>query len=313
MTEDATPTSDISGAVPTGSQGGGDNVQYTFMTAKTIRGREGATRTKWQNQGWEFVDQTQGPLRSELNFRKVKRKGAGAYLAQGYTAFRGLKPTTQKTILSVVGALVVLSVLVGSIAAALGGDDDAPETTPPAAQTEPLPASPEPTEGPSEEASAEPLASEIPEVDPYSYDGPTYEVVTTDENQGPAKLTQYWVVTTPDLAFSGDAYKDAIKLIIDDIAHAQGTSKFIAEVVTDKQIAEAESPSTFEAFIDEYGADYAIKTIPKLEKKGWVANYTGGFDQNTGKPSDDASAFTILWRPYATQEFEQWEPEVPVS
>ncbi len=88
MTDEPTPT----------SHGRGNDVKYTFMTVKAIRGREGVAKTKWQNQGWELVDQTQGTLRSELNFRKLKPKGVGAYLVQGYVAFRGLAPRTQKTV-----------------------------------------------------------------------------------------------------------------------------------------------------------------------------------------------------------------------
>jgi hypothetical protein len=274
------------------------------MSVKAIRGREGATRTKWQNQGWEFVDQTQGALRSELNFRKVKPKGLGVYLAQGYAAFRRLQPRTRKALLGGLTGLVALLVLVIVVAAAGGADKDSPEATQPAFQNE------EPEPEPSEEPAEEPT----PETKPYSYDGPEYEILIIDENQGPAELTQYWVYTTAKFDLSSDAYKDQVKLIFADIAHEQSTDKFLAEVVTNREIAEAESPSTYEDFIAERGIDYALNTIPKIELRGYVANYTGGYDGDASKPSDTPAAFSIAWRPASTEaEIEQWKPQVPSS
>lgn len=285
-----------------------------FTTVKALRGREGATRTKWQNQGWEFVNQTQGTLRSELTFRKVKPKGFGAYLAQGYAAFRGLEPKTQKTLLGGVGGLVVLLIMVGIVAAMVGGGDDAPEATQPAAvESENPPETAEPSTESAEDPTTEPAAPEAPEAQPYSYEGPKYEIVTVDADQGPAKLSQYWIHTAPEFDFTSDAYKEQVKLIVADIAHEQGTAKFLAEVVTNKEIAQAESPSTYEDFIAEHGEDYAINTIPELEVQGWVASYSGGIDHDAGEPSDEDSAFEIVWRPYATAEFEKWRPDVPTS
>jgi len=142
----------------------------------------------------------------------------------------------------------------------------------------------------------------------YSYQGPQYEIVTVDRNQGPAKLTQYWVYTSK-FDDSTDAYKDRIKMIIADIAHAEGTDKFIVEVVTDKEIAQAESPSTYESFVEEHGIDYAIHTIPQKEKTEWVASYTGGFDADAGEASDSAKAFEVIWFIAADAKIEKWKPE----
>lgn len=153
-------------------------------------------------------------------------------------------------------------------------------------------------------------ASENPETeaDAYSYQGPQYEIVTVDRNQGPAKLNQHWVHTSA-FDYSTDAYKDQIKMIIADIAHAEGTDKFIVEVVTDKEIALAESPSTYQRFVEEHGVDYAIKTIPQKEKAAWVASYTGGFDADAGEASDSAEAFEVIWFIAADAEIEKWKPE----
>ena len=161
-----------------------------------------------------------------------------------------------------------------------------------------------PSEGPTQE----PKKSE-PKADAYSYKGPKYEIVSVDKNQGPAKLTQHWVYTGK-LDYSTSVYKDQIKMIIADIAHAEGTDKLLVEVVTDKEIAQAESPSTFQSFVKEHGSDYAKKTIPEKEKTGWVASYTGGFDPDTGEASDSAKAFEVIWFIAADAEIEKWKPEI---
>lgn len=160
---------------------------------------------------------------------------------------------------------------------------------------------------PSEEPTQEPEAPG-PEVAAYSYQGPQYEIVIVDRNQGPAELNQYWVYTST-FDYSTDAYKDQIKMIIADIAQAEGTNKFLVEVVTDKEIAHAESPSTYESFVEEHGMDYAVNTIPEKEKTGWVASYTGGFDPDAGEASDSADAFEVIWFIAADAEIEKWRPE----
>lgn len=296
------------------------DVKYQYMTVKAIRGRETATKTKWQNQGWEFVEQTPGTLRSDLTFRKVQPKGVGARLLEGYAAFRRLEPKTQKVALGAAAGLVGLLVISGGIAAATGSDEDASvasslaestptEEAPSAASSEDAVDEPaaEPTTEPTEDAAV----SEPPEVEPYSYEGPKYEVVIVDKVPAAGGLSQYWVFTKPGFDFSSEAYRDKVKLILGDIAHKQGTAQFLAEVVTNKQIAQAEAISTSLAFSDEHGFDYAINTIPKLEVKGWVASYTGGFDYDTGRKSDEA--FEVIWRPYATSEIENWQPEVSTA
>ena len=299
-----------------------DEVKYQVLTVKVIRGREAGARTKHESEGWEFVSQTPGTLRSELKFRKPKPKAMGAYVAQAYAAFRRLEPTTQKRVLAGVGGVVGLLVLWGTVSAAFGGDDEAPAASESApAQTEKPEETTEPTEEPAEEATEEPTeepaeepeATETPAGEPYSYEGPEYEVVVVDNKVGPAKLSQFWALASPGFDFSKDGYKDQVRLIIEDIAHEQGTANFMMQVVTNREIAEAEALSTQEAFIAEHGDAYFINTIPKLEVKGWVASYTGGFDYNTGKASDAPEAFEVIWRPYATSEIENWQPVVVTS
>src|SRR4051794_29172231 len=53
-------------------------VQHEFKSVQALRGREGSARAKCQSQGWEFLTETRGSLRTELKFRRVKPKTAGA-------------------------------------------------------------------------------------------------------------------------------------------------------------------------------------------------------------------------------------------
>lgn len=160
--------------------------------------------------------------------------------------------------------------------------------------------------GVSEEPAPTGSTQPTPDAEAYTYQGPKYEIVSVDEDQGPAKLNQYWVVTRA-LDYSAYAFKDQIKLSIADIAHNEGTDKFLAEIVTNEEIALAESASTYEDFIAEHGMEYAIEDIPRKEQKGYVATYTGGYDFDLGESSD--SAFAIDWWPAADTEHEKWRPE----
>lgn len=142
----------------------------------------------------------------------------------------------------------------------------------------------------------------------YSYAGPKYEVVIVDKRTGMGELDQYWVYTDK-LDYSTDAYKDQIRALITDVAHSAGTNRIILEVVTDKEIAQAEAVSTSEAFVAEHGPNYAIKVIPKKETTGWVASYTGGIDPDAGKLSDSDAAFEVIWFGYSDNPtIEKWKP-----
>lgn len=203
--------------------------------------------------------------------------------------------------MAVVGGAALLIAIVGSIVGGNQVGGDAPQASAPPTEAAVLQ-----SQQPSEEPATEPKESE-PEAEKYAYQGPLYKIVTVDRNQGPAKLNQYWVYTSK-FDYSTDAYKDQIRMIIADVAHAEGTDKFIVEVVTDKEIAQAESPSTYESFVEEHGMDYAIKTIPQKEKTEWVASYTGGFDPDAGEASDAAKAFEVIWFIAADAEIEKWKP-----
>lgn len=169
---------DISGGASHGGQP--DDVQYLCHVVKTIRGRETSTRAKLESQGWEFVSQSQGRLRTEMTFRRVKPRSLGAFLQKGWAAFRGLTPKTQRILLAAIGTLVLVLVVVG-VVAAQGGGSAAPTAAPPAAPAEPSATTPgpptvgpseDPTTGPTETPTAEPSKkpSRTPSVEPSKTD-----------------------------------------------------------------------------------------------------------------------------------------------
>lgn len=280
-----------------------EDVQYEHHDVRAIRGTEASNIAKWEKDGWELVNQSAGLLWTDLTFRRLKPKTAGTYLKafalQCYAAFRGFEPQTQKRAVAVCGTLVILMVIAGvAVGLRAGGGTPAPSASPGtsvASATETRSETPSPS-----------ATTTAPEPEAYSYHGPKYEIVSVDEGQTVAKLDQYWIYTGK-LDQSTSRYKDQVKLIIADIARDQATDKFLLEVVTSKEIALAESPSTMENFVAEHGMDYFQKAIPKKEKTGWVASYTGGFDSNAVEPSD--TAFEIVWMPAGTPKFEKWRPE----
>src|SRR4051812_30003986 len=84
-----------------------ENVQYEFKSVQTLRGRASSAKAKWQNQGWEFVSENRGTLRTELNFRRVKPKTFGAHLLSFVAAFRRLQPKAQSAVVASVALVLV--------------------------------------------------------------------------------------------------------------------------------------------------------------------------------------------------------------
>ena len=139
-----------------GGQIAEDGVSYEFKTVKAIRGRENAAKTKWQDQGWEFLDQSQGTVRSELNFRKVKPKGPGAYLAEWHAAFRRLNPKTQWGLGAGVGSLILLGII--AVVVGTASSDDPPTSTAASIAASTMPAEPS---APPATTPAEPTVTDI--------------------------------------------------------------------------------------------------------------------------------------------------------
>lgn len=171
----------------------------------------------------------------------------------------------------------------------------------------------EPSESPTAAESPEALESESasPNETPaaYSYDGPDYEVVVRDDGIGPARLTQYWILA--DVDFRDPGYRDEVKELVVDVARLEGSVDVLVEVVTDEEIALAEATSTMQQFIRDKGDQYFLETIPKKERTGWVASYSGGIDMNSGEPSTDESAYEVIWMGASPNaEIEQWIPVI---
>lgn len=50
-----------------------DAVRYESKVVRCVRGMEGHTRSKWQQEGWEIVAESPGRLRTEFTFRRQVR------------------------------------------------------------------------------------------------------------------------------------------------------------------------------------------------------------------------------------------------
>lgn len=101
---------------------------FLFHVVKAIRGGEGRIRTKLESEGWEFVSQARGPLRTEMTFRRTKPTSFGAHLRRAWGAFRRLTPAVQR--IAGAGVVVIALLAIVGILAAQGGHDAAPTASP---------------------------------------------------------------------------------------------------------------------------------------------------------------------------------------
>jgi len=155
--------------VGSGNRPAGDDAQYLFQVVKTIRGREATTRAKLANEGWEFVSQTQGTLRTEMTFRRVKPQDPLQrilmVIATGWKTFRRLSPMLQRGLLAGLAAAILLGIG-GILVALIGGDDNIPGPTaaPTTSSAEPSATSNTPSAEPTADAAtslAEPTVTDI--------------------------------------------------------------------------------------------------------------------------------------------------------
>src|SRR4051812_32082843 len=136
-----------------------DIVQREFKSVQALRGRENSAKAKWQSQGWEFVSENRGTLRTELKFRRVKPKTLGSHLLSMVATVRRPQPKA-RSVLVASGALILVAGIGIVVGTQSGGDTPKPS----AAQTgsgydEP---STEPT---ASTAAATPTASKTPAKD----------------------------------------------------------------------------------------------------------------------------------------------------
>ena len=104
-----------------------------------------ARRPKWQNQGWEFVSENRGTLRTELNFRRVKPKTLGSHLLSMVATFRRPQPKTRSVLVASCALILVAGTIGIVVGTQSGGDTPNPSaaqttasTAPPAEPSEPV-------------------------------------------------------------------------------------------------------------------------------------------------------------------------------
>ena len=271
-----------------------DGVRYEFKTVQAVRGTEARSIAKWQTAGWEHLDQKPGSLRTTLQFRRVKPKAFSDYFMDSVAAFSRLRPKARLALAGSAAAILVA----GTIGVAAGSQDGGDNSDVSAASV-----------ARSEDASEPTLEVAAAAAEPYAYQGPRYEIVTIDKDAGMGELDQYWVYTGK-LDYSTDAYRDQIKLLIADVARKAQTDELIVQVVTDKEIIEAESNDTISGFMDSHDTDYWNDVMVPKEKSDWVAWYSGGIDHEAGELSDSNTAFGIDWWVAGDAETEKWRPEI---
>jgi hypothetical protein len=94
-----------------GNRQADDTVQHEFKSVQALRGRENSAKAKWQSQGWEFVSENRGTLRTELNFRRVKPKTLGSHLLSTVATFRRLQPKTQSVLVASCALILVAGII----------------------------------------------------------------------------------------------------------------------------------------------------------------------------------------------------------
>jgi len=113
------------------------DVKYQTRSVKTVRGLEARTRAKVEKEGWEFVSQTQGTIRSELTFRRPTPKVPWKLIGIGGGVF---------------AVLIAFLLVMGAIS----GEDDASVVASPS----PAPSQAAPMEEPTEASTASPELAE---------------------------------------------------------------------------------------------------------------------------------------------------------
>lgn len=126
-----------------------DEIKYEYKTVQTVRGTDGLVISRTQKDGWEFVEQSQGTLRSTLTFRRPK------------------KPVPWPLIGAGAAVLAIIAIVIGTAAALSDGGKQKDEAAKPAA-------------GPSEEPSTTST--------PTAGERTAAEVITSENNSEFAAL-----------------------------------------------------------------------------------------------------------------------------
>ena len=139
-------------------------VKYETRSVKTVRGLEARTRARLEKEGWEFVSQEQGTVRSELTFRRPQ-------------------PETPWKLIGAGGGLLALLVVGSLIISAVGGGESSNNSA------EALP-SPTPSQ-------IAPTEASTPAVEPATA-APVVTAITVDELLDKLNSTQMGGIKTGD-------------------------------------------------------------------------------------------------------------------
>lgn len=130
-----------------------DEIKYEYKSVRSVRGMENRSIAKAQKEGgWELVDQAQGTLRSQLNFRRVKPE---TFLSKFWEVFRGLGRAKQLAVVAGVAVLVLVAAVgIGIASANNKSDTNAANTATKSTESASVKESPtpSPTPTPSKEA-----------------------------------------------------------------------------------------------------------------------------------------------------------------
>lgn len=165
-------------------------VKYETRSVKAIRGMEPRTIAKLEKEGWEFVSQTQGTVRSELNFRRTK-------------------PQIPWKLISIVGGILALLIIVIVIVSTLGGGDNSSKA-----------AEPVPTQTPTEVVATKAIApSAAPSADP-EIAAPVVTNITVDELLDKLNSAKLGGIKT------GDQFQLTGELVMSDLWTTGATGEF---------------------------------------------------------------------------------------
>ncbi|BAL88282.1 hypothetical protein AMIS_30620 [Actinoplanes missouriensis 431] len=146
----------------------GDESKYEYQTVRAVRGTDGLVISRMQKDGWEFVEQAQGTLRTTLTFRRPKKPVPWLLIGTG-------------------AAVLAILAAAGGIASALSGDEkkDQPAGTAVAASKPPSTATgaSKPPAGDEGQPAASEEAAEKPPTTPT-----TDKVITSKNNKKFAAL-----------------------------------------------------------------------------------------------------------------------------
>lgn len=287
----------------TGASPSGARQRYEEKTVRVIRGREQSAIEKAQLEGWEVVRQDTGKLQSTLVLRRPRTTTSVESILDRLPVVGGMSDA-HRPVVFIAAALVVLALIITPMAILTSGDTEEAASTPSVPASEPVVAG-QPAE------SSEPVETQVEEnsTPPEAYAGPAYEIAETDKDAVLGEQDQVWVYAAA-LDLESPGLQEDVKLIIEDVAREQGTPNLTVNVVTDREVIEANSMSTALDFNDEHGMEYYENEVAPKEATTWVAIYTGGMDMGAVELSTADSAYVLDWWPGGDHESEIWKPAV---